>query len=177
MIQQEAEEINKEFKQLSQLQPKFPSFDTEGKCHMISKMDKLLERLNLFTTRFRWSDDPFAKEATRRLDAQLAEAGMSFDGLKQMLEQSLHTMRQQVDMEERLGPAAVAQANQSYSGSKGPPDIASLMDDPQFMRAMEDASALAAYQEAMKNGPQEALKQYRGNENARYIVKRIFNLT
>lgn len=176
MVQQEADAIYTEFMQLSRMQHKFMQSDTEGKRAMIGEMERLLERLTIFTQRFRWSDDAFAKEAVRRLDTQLAQAGMSFDSMTQMLQQSLEGMRQQVEREERLGPAAAAEEASSAAEYNTPPDVSHLLDDPSFLSAMHDASAIAAYQEALQYGPKEAINRYSNNANAKYIIERVFQM-
>ena len=44
-------------------------------------MDQFAERLAVFTTRFKLSDDPAGREIMRRLNAQCLESGMNVERL------------------------------------------------------------------------------------------------
>eukprot|EP00899_Mesostigma_viride_P003906 jgi/Mesvir1/13516/Mv06311-RA.1 len=178
IVQREAERITKDFKQLSSLQSKYFSFDTEGKSLYIEHMDQFVERMQIFTTRFRLSDDPEVKAILHKLDAELLESGMTFDNLIRQLKELLIFMRSDVEHERATGRSAFASSSQGPGldqaafGGRGMPDIAKYLEDPEVMEAFMEPGVLAAFQDMMAN-PANAVK-YQGNEKIRKLILKMF---
>mmetsp|Transcript_5749 Transcript_5749/g.35741 ORF Transcript_5749/g.35741 Transcript_5749/m.35741 type:complete len:267 (+) Transcript_5749:34-834(+) len=177
IVQKEAATIFSEFQQLSALQPKYFSFDIEGKRIYIEKMEEFLEKLRIFTKRYELSDDPEAKEGLRRLNAQLLEAGLTLSSMYQRLKDTTQMMRTALDAEEKRGPDLQQEGKgtawaQGAFGGKGMPDMAKLMEDPQVFAALQEPDVIAAMQDIMAN-PQNSYK-YADNEKIRYLMLKFF---
>lgn len=177
IVQKEAATIFNEFQQLSALQPKYFSFDIEGKRIYIEKMEEFLEKLRIFTKRYELSDDPEAKEGLRRLNAQLLEAGLTLNSMYQRLKETTQMMRTALDAEEKRGPDLQQEGKgtawaQGAFGGKGMPDMAKLMEDPQVFAALQEPDVIAAMQDIMAN-PQNSYK-YADNEKIRYLMLKFF---
>ena len=164
------------------MQPKYFSFDTEGKRIYITKMEDFLERLKIFTFRrarcrcapacafadascalapsYEMSDDPYARECMRRLNAQLLEAGLTLRGMTTQFDALLGTMRADLDAEARRGvsPAPAGGSRAAVQGggwgAAGMPDMAALMADPDIREAMADPSVVAVLQQCMADPTQ-----------------------
>lgn len=177
IVQKEAANIFNDFQQLSALQPKYFSFDVEGKRIYIEKMEEFLERLRIFTKRYELSDDPEAKEGLRRLNAQLLEAGLTLNSMYQRLKDTTQMMRTALTAEEIRGPELHTEGKgtawaQGAFGGKGMPDMAKLMEDPQVFAALQEPDVIAAMQDIMAN-PQNSYK-YADNEKIRYLMLKFF---
>ena len=110
------------------------------------------------------SDDPFAKECMRRLNAQLLEAGLTLRGMTTQFDSLIDFMRRDIEAEARRGVAPAtgdsrAAVQGGAWGSGGMPDIAKLMADPDIREAMADPSVVAVLQKCMADPSQ--IMQYR----------------
>ena len=103
--------------------------------------------LKVFTLRYELSDDPFARECMRQLNAKLLEAGLSRRGLMEQLESMVAAMRMELDREELRGVAPAPPGSQQHRM----PDMAALMLDPDMSEAMEDPHVLAIVQKCAAN--------------------------
>ena len=104
------------------------------------------------------SDDPYARECMRRLNAQLLEAGLTLRGMTTQFDALLGTMRADLDAEARRGvsPAGAGRAAVQGGGwgAAGMPDMAALMADPDIREAMADPSVVAVLQQCMADPAQ-----------------------
>ncbi len=99
------------------------------------------------------SDDPFAKECMRRLNAQLLEAGLTLRGMTTQFDSLLGVMRSDLEDEARRGVAPAGDERAAVKGgawgAAGMPDMAKLMADPDIREAMADPSIVAVLQSCM----------------------------
>jgi hypothetical protein len=105
------------------------------------------------------SEDPYARECMRRLNAQLLEAGLTLRGMTQQFDMLIGTMRQDLEVEARRGVAPAGGGARSAVqggawGAAGMPDMARLMADPDIREALNDPKIVAVLQQCMADPSQ-----------------------
>lgn len=94
----------KQIEQMTQLAPRFPSFDTAGKEMAIEQFSNIIDRLEIWMKRLELSDDTLAKKLLSKLSAYQLEVCMvaGMFGMKKTLQSMLSTMRRHVELESRI---------------------------------------------------------------------------
>lgn len=160
MVQADAQKLFKDFETLSKMQPKFFDMDLEGKKLFMKEMESFNERLVVFTRRVQLSSDPAAKELNRRLNAMALDGGMTVAGMEDRMSAFLEVMRKQIELEERQGVGAAANAaidarNAVQGDGDVPPvnpaDMAKLMEDPEAVALMSDEEVTREVSEIMRD--------------------------
>ncbi|GAQ82253.1 hypothetical protein KFL_001050170 [Klebsormidium nitens] len=149
IIEQEAFELSKLFATLGPLQAKYFDFDLEGKKIFCAQMEAFVEKLQVFTTRYRLMDDPTAKEYIRRLDAMMLEAGTNSNNAMENMRQVIARMQEDISNQEKLGanyqrphfgPASIFRPEFSELCQRDP-EVQAAMADPLIMKAVQDVVA------------------------------------
>eukprot|EP00850_Spirogloea_muscicola_P015120 SM000113S24076 [mRNA] locus=s113:453200:454834:+ [translate_table: standard] len=177
IVQQEALLIFRDFELLTNMQPKFQTFDLEGKRIYVSRMEDFLSRLRIFMMRYQLSDSPEAKQVIHRFNVQLLEAGLNTQVMYEQLEACLQQMRNIVDGEAQLDVGGRAQLTLGLQQAVGQrpaewPNLVELMKDPEFTSALDEPEALAAVKAVLED-PQNYTK-YVGNPKIASLLMKIF---
>lgn len=157
------------------LQPRFPAFDPDGKAIYLDSMDALAERMNIFVTRMRLSDDVQARQWLHTLNVQLLEAGLSVDTLQAGLKASTDMMRRWVEEENRAAgdPEALralrARLEAHFASA---PDVAALLADPAVAPALSDPLVLAALRDAVAD-PAGAEAKYKDSPRVMAVLRKL----
>jgi len=75
--------IMHDFESLSKMMSRYHEFDVGGKRIYLEKWDELVERLQIFNTRAKLSDDPMVKEYLTSLSRQLLFMSTNLDSVYQ----------------------------------------------------------------------------------------------
>lgn len=178
IVQQESTELFRAFQQLSSMQTRYFSFDSEGKRLYLDEMDRFVERLKIFTMRYSLSDDPVARESLRRLNAQLLEAGMTLTSLQERLAQTVTAMRSALELEMNRGISAAPPGDSRSAvqggpfGAGGMPDMGKLMADPDIAEAMADPRVMGILQRVIADP--SAINQYADDPKIRKLLLAMF---
>jgi len=151
IVAQETMELTNLFKNLSSLQPKYASFDTEGKRIYIQQMQDLCEKLKVYTTRYKLSDDAYAQAMIENLNKQLTLAGMDVDTLYSSFSEICAEMQQELELEEKLGAEYVYQDKAKKAWGQVPPFLHKMLEDPEMAKLMQDPEFLQIMQRCVSS--------------------------
>ena len=161
--------------QLMNLQRRFPAFDPDGKTIYLNNLDGLADRMNVFVTRMRLSDDASSRAWLHTLNVQLLEAGLSVDTLAAGLKASTDMMRRWVEEEAAVAhdPAARAALRSKLEAYfDAAPDVEALLADPAVAPALADPLVLAALRDAVAD-LDAAEKNYSDNPAVAAMLRRL----
>ncbi|TVQ42606.1 MAG: DUF1825 family protein [Gloeocapsa sp. DLM2.Bin57] len=97
IVQQEAKELFQDYQNLMQLGAEYGKFDREGKKIFIDKMETLMERYQIFMKRFELSEDFMAQMTVEQMKTQLNQFGITPDQMFKQMQQTLETMKAQIE--------------------------------------------------------------------------------
>ena len=171
MIAQEAQELTDLFKQLSSLQPKYNSFDVEGKKIFLKQMEDLTDKLQVFTMRYRLSDDPYAQKMVGQLQAQMQAVGLTIDTVGTELGKTMEGMRKDIEQEERLG-ASIVNDDGHMSQMGRLPDFGKLLENPEMAELYRDPEVFRLMQKCVQN-PEKFKTEGANNPKVQRIIEII----
>ena len=90
------------------------------------------------------SDDPYARECMRRLNAQLLEAGLTLRGMTTQFDALLGTMRADLDAEARRGVAVHPDGELRHALVRLQREVGDALDARDALDALDALAALAA---------------------------------
>lgn len=153
VVQEESQSIYKQFKMLSEMQPKYNAFDVEGKRIFLRQMDELCEKLKVFTARYKLAkDDAYAQAMINQLNSQLSGIGATIDTMYEGLVQTTKAMREMLEEEERLGADILNSEDPSkFSRFDAVPDVSKLMEDPETAALIQDPEVMRIMQKCISD--------------------------
>ena len=97
IVQDEAKRLFSDYQQLMQLGSEYGKFDREGKKLYIERMEEMMERYQVFMTRFELSEDFQAKLTVEQLRTQLGQFGLTPETMFQQMQLTLDRMKSQLE--------------------------------------------------------------------------------
>lgn len=96
VVQQEAKQLFEDYQSLMTLGSDYGKFDRDGKQIFIDKMERLMERYQIFMKRFELSEDFMAKMTVEQLKTQLSQLGTTPQEMFEQMHQTLERMKREI---------------------------------------------------------------------------------
>jgi phosphoenolpyruvate carboxylase len=99
VVQQEAKQLFEDYHSLMQLGSDYGKFDREGKKIFIDKMERLMERYQIFMKRFELSEDFMAQMTVQQLKTQLNQFGITPQQMFEQMNMTLERMKSELEQQ------------------------------------------------------------------------------